>query len=184
MSDELNTSPVPPPRKNILWVECLKGGQRHRLLIYSPAVIGVFFHWTGKASKPCYKNHKLCEGGHDPETMKWRGYLHCWSYERGKPVFLQLTDTAVQQLWLQVSDKSALRGLSIHAARSKADNGRMSVQVDRYGEKGPDNLPPPLDVKESLLKLWKVPKTNALLNSRFYGGEEELPSRNGELGAP
>ncbi len=77
----------------ILFVECPAANTSSRFLVYSPQIMGMEMHWlpSERRTVPCFEDHSLCPGGHDPATVKWRCYVHAHSKNRDEPVFLQLT---------------------------------------------------------------------------------------------
>jgi hypothetical protein len=175
MSRKLNTSSSPPRRSSVLWVECIRGNERQKFTVYSPVIFGVYQHWTGRRTVPCWENHELCQGGHRESTLKWRGYIHAWSYTRNSAVFVQLTGESIDCWWNQIARGVSLRGQQIYVVRSKADNGRLFVEVDKYSTRDANKLPEPLDPRESLFKMWGLDASDQDLRSSLVSTPEELP---------
>jgi hypothetical protein len=175
MMRELNRSDVPPKKSDVLWVECVKGLERQKFLVYSPAIMGCYQHWTGKRTVPCFTNHDLCPGGHKEATKKWRGYVHAWSYKRNQQVICQLTGDAIESWWAQLSSGVSLRGQTIYVVRSTKDNGRLFVEVDKIFHRDADKIAQAVDPVASLWNMWKMEPSHAELNASLATETEHLP---------
>jgi hypothetical protein len=146
----------PPNRdSNVFWVEQLAGGESQKWRVWSPAVWGVWTHFSDGTS-PCYENHNHCLGGHDPETLRWKGYVLGWSFKLNKACFCQLTGTAYATWMEQVTPGVLLRGQTIKVNRTQKKKGRLSVEVCPYEQVDPHGLPPDVDPRPSLYNLWEL----------------------------
>ena len=172
---ELSRADKPPKKDETLWVVSPKGNERLKFIVYSPAVMGVHCHWTGRRTVPCFENQDLCEGGHKDATQKWRGYVHAWAYDLGRQVFVQLTGEAVESWWAQCGPGVSLRGQIVEVIRTQKNNGRLTVQVDKYLTREKDKLPEPRDCKLSLFKLWGVRPSIEEVRASLCTCTEEIP---------
>lgn len=148
---------IPPRRRDVLFVQSPDAGERLKFLVYSQSVWGVYTHYNGK-TKPCYENHDLCEGGHSLLNLRWKGYLHGWSYARNDQVIIQLTLEAANQLVEQLAESAVLRGLTIEVCRTAKKKGRSSCHVlGQYAQHDSAKLPPEIDPLRSLYNMWGLP---------------------------
>src|SRR5687768_8683416 len=154
---KLNRQDTPPETKDVLWVERLKGGVKGSFTVYSPKLWGVWTHYHKGRSKPCFLDDKLCIGGCVENNKKWYGYVHCWHLERNRQVIFQATPAGAR-MWLnQCVNGCSLRGMTIEACRTNADNGRQRILVSKWKNSGfRDDLPPPLDPTKSLFNMWDL----------------------------
>lgn len=172
---KLNLDPKPPRANGIMWVERIAGGERQQFTVYSPAILGIWTHYSRSGTRPCYAEQEHCEGGHCEETLRWKGYIHCWSFRMNRAVVLQLT-AAASNIWLeQVAGNANLRGQRIEVWRTKGENGRVRVSVNEYLATGTDHLPPPQDILPSLYSLWKMKPTLFLPDAKNISRPQELP---------
>lgn len=172
---ELDRQDTPPPAKNVLWVERLRGNERGTFTVYSQCLWGVNTHYHNGRTQPCFKNHDLCFGGHKVTNLRWKGYLHCWGYSRNRQVILQLTDAGARMLLKQVAQGAVLRGLTLEVARTSKDKGRLNVKVDHYALNKADRLPPEIDPLPSLWNLWGIDPSVELVNRKLIVDPAEIP---------
>lgn len=143
----------PPKAGPEIFIQRLKGGQKFTFTILSITLFGVWVHWDGKRSFPHYHPAEQCQGCMDRRQKRWKGFLHCFNYEIGQEVFLELTPFSATSLRNQLAGSDNLRGNRIQVSRTKGDNGRLVVQV-LTAIQNPEALPPEKDPKASILKLW------------------------------
>ena len=175
MKLELDRCDKPERKAEVLWIETVKGNERQKFIVYSPSIFGVYQHWTGKRTVPCFKNRDHCPGGHKEGNRKWRAYVHAWSFKRSEPVFIQLTDEAVNKWYRQISKGLTLRGQIIYVIRSEKDNGRLHVEVDPNVHPDPKRLPPEVDPLPSLWRMWAIEPSTMQLNSSLVSGPDDIP---------
>ena len=154
---ELSRNDKPPTKPGVWWVECLKGQEKQKFLIYSPVIQGVDMHYLVKEKRtvPCFKNHDLCPGGHSEKNRKWRCYVFAFSYKRHKNVFVQLTQDAWESWMCQLQPGQTLRGQTIWVHRSNADNGRLWVEMETWRSDQKTAMPLNEDCKLSIYDLWR-----------------------------
>jgi hypothetical protein len=162
----------PAKDPNILWVECPEANTSSRFVIYSPQHMGMEMHWFPEQHRtvPCFEDHSLCPGGHNPNTVKWRAYLHAHSERRDEAVFLQLTDEAMKSWLKKLRPGVTLRGQIITVHRTTKKNGRLWVEVNETMVHGLGKLPEPMDCKLSCWKLWRFRPDGAQLNANLSPG--------------
>lgn len=150
-----------PVNPDIFWVQSIDGGKQERYTIYSPQIWGVWthHHYELKRTTPCYDTHKFCFGGHDPRTLRFKGYLFGYSFERHRNEFLQLTEAAVINLEEQLGPEVQLRGLTIDVKRSAKKQGRLYVSIADYIHRDPRTLPMDVSPRASLYNTWDIPDT-------------------------
>jgi hypothetical protein len=147
---------VPMRDRNIFWIEPIPAGTKFQVRIWSPAVWGVWTHYHD-ATSPCYEDHSHCIDGHDPKTLRWKGYVMGWHYRENKPCFVQLTQAIVWKWWSQIGEGSNLRGCVTAFSRGPKKTSRLGVQIDRYQDQSGENLPQDCDPRKSLYNFWKLP---------------------------
>jgi hypothetical protein len=175
MKNGLNQQKGPPPRRDVLWVERVRGGEKFTARVYSPSMWGVWTHYVKGFSQPCYENSELCCGGHLESNMRWYGYVHAYSFKRQRAVIIQLTAGAAREWLEQLAEGTVLRGQQIEVSRTAADKGRVHVQVQQYQTVAADAIPPHIDPYRSLLAMWKVPPIEELLNRRLVSKPPDIP---------
>lgn len=170
-----NTQHSPPPPPDTLWVDTVGAAQNKKYICYSNSVFGLWTHYKNGQTSPCYSNHEFCPNGHEENTLRWKGYLHCFSYERAEPVFLQLTSKAVWDFLQKIGAGIDLRGLVLHVQRTAKKNGRLIVSQDHHTHVNLASLPKVRDPRRSLEKLWKIVPIPAILNAKLLGGPDDVP---------
>lgn len=171
---DLNTGDMPARPDTLHWVETLDAGAKVRFAIYSPQLWQVWTHYTGR-TKPCFKNHRLCEGGHKEETLRWYAYVFGWHFVECRRTFLQLTLGAARMLREQIATGVSLRGMTVDAMRPGKKQGPMKIQVVQYCKNDVERLGPDCDPHASLFKLWKVNNVGKPMNLKLGCGEDDLP---------
>lgn len=172
---ELNTADKPSNKKDTLWVEKVKPGEKGTFLIYSPVFQGVYTHYRGQGvgTVLCFKDHSLCVGGHEEGTMRWHGFLHCFHFEKNRQVFLHVTPEGRDNLLAQVADGVCLRGLRIQVRRPKdAPKGPYYVTILDEAGVHPNKLPRHRDARASIFNMFKVKPKGRMDTAAFTGGEE------------
>ena len=145
--------PIKPP--GIYWVESPKGGERQKWRIYSPTAWGVWTHYHGQTS-PCYENHKYCVHGHDPSTLRWKGYLFGWFEKKRKQAFLQITPEFWAAVEAQLGPGNTLRGKSLYAIRISHNKGPLACEMIDYMDSNPADCPKDQDPRASIYRTWKL----------------------------
>jgi hypothetical protein len=178
---ELSRSATPPRKEGVYWVECLKGSESQKFLIYSAVAQGLEMHWRPKERKtvPCFKNHDLCPGGHSEKTKKWRCYVFAFSYKRRGPCFIQLTKDAFDSWMHQCREGVNLRGQTINVHRTEKDNGRLYVEVEAWRPDARKDLPVDQDCKLSVFDLWKFDPATVMRDAEL--ASDMFNTGNGSL---
>ena len=118
-------------RKDVLYIEKLKGNDSQQFVVYSGNLFGFWTHWTDKGTVPCWEDHSLCEGGHKEQTLRQNFLLQAFSTKKGKQVFIYLTPAAAEGLLAQLEHEELLRGLVVRVTRTNKDNGRLTCEILR-----------------------------------------------------
>jgi hypothetical protein len=178
---EISRSATPRTEPGVWWVECLKGQDAQKFLVYSAQPQGLDMHWIPKERRtvPCFVNQSLCPGGHSEKTRKWRCYVFAHSYKRHKNVFVQLTKDAWDS-WIAFTKPGvSLRGQTIVVHRTEKDNGRLWVEVESWREERRKDLPGDEDCKKSVFALWRFDPSEVMLDAKLSSGEQFL--KNGHV---
>jgi hypothetical protein len=149
----LNTCHTPPPNGPELLIVRLKAGKKLLCVILSQSLWGVWTHWNGARSEPCFQERAHCNGCKRGLPKRWKGYLHVWDLERRRQVFVELTPVAAESINSQVGLGSVLRGYRVTLERMKGDQSRLIVHVHPMHTDS-DTLPPAKDPAGTLTKLW------------------------------
>jgi len=174
LSLPLNRSNVPPRPKDVLWIERLKGTESLRFTCYSKSFWGLWTHWSGSRTVPCFENHDHCIGGHDEATMRWKGYLHGWSQRKNRVCFCEFTPGAARELLEQVPDRQSLRGLHLIVSRTKTSKGRLHCSIDGVPLHA-SRIPPEADPMASLWHMWELDPMSHLVNRSLVTAPELVP---------
>jgi hypothetical protein len=154
MSD-FSTQHTPPAPGPEIPIERVRANDQRCYVVLSPALWGVWTHWAGDRSMPCWSERKDCDGCKRGLPRRWKGYLHCWNRQTGREAFAELTPLSAENLLAQVPDGAALRGLRLTLKRTAAKNGRLLVLLDP----GVQAIPRGIEAKDPcgvLCKLWGV----------------------------
>lgn len=182
ITPEISRSDRPPAKQGVWWVECLKGSESQKFLVYSPVVQGVEMHWLAKERRtvPCFANRELCPGGHSEKTLKWRCYIFAFSYLKKKNVFVQLTKEAWESWMSQCREGVNLRGTTIVVHRSEKNNGRLWVEVEAWRGEASGKMAADEDCKLSLFEMWRW-SPSELTSNATLGTGFDFPELNGKL---
>ena len=146
---------MPPKPGPAIFVKRLKGEEAVTVVILGDQVFGIWSHWQGKKSEPHFRDADTCPGCVARRPKRWKGYVHVYDYSANKEIFLELTPHSAHQLHFALGRQSELRGERIRVARSKGDNGRLTVAV-LTAEKKTEALPRAKDPRPTILKLWGI----------------------------
>jgi hypothetical protein len=151
----LRRSNDPPPRQGPeLRVIRLKGNEVKEVVILSRKLWGVFIHFDERLrrSEPCLENTETCPGCVAKRPSKWRGYFHV-TEPGSRPFILELTPEAAREFQDSMGPVKSYRGARAVFRRTKADNGRLLVELREYH--GDVNaLPTEIDPETVLRWLW------------------------------
>lgn len=170
--DGLRLSHTPPAPGPDMEIRRLKAGQKITFTVYSSQFWGVWVHWNGSRTEPCFEDVKRCPGHLRQLPLRWKGYLHGFEHERSRDIFLEFTALAAQQLLSFFDSDALLRGKRFNIMRMQGDKSRLRVQplaTVEHASSLPDGKSP-LDV---LSKLWVLPQ-----GKHLNGGPANLPSHS------
>lgn len=151
-----NGAQCPDKPDDVFFIEPIKPNAKFGVIVWSPAVWGVWTHFH-EATSPCYENHAHCVEGHDPRTLRFKGYIFGYHMGLMKPAFVQLTPPNVRAFWEQVPEGSQLRGFQINLSRGQKKNSPVKLGVDPYLVPDPARLRADLSPRASLYHMWKQP---------------------------
>ena len=156
----LNRQNHPPRGGPSMPIRRVKAGQRKQFAILSRSLWGVWTHWNGKQSEPCYQEKKQCGGCKRGLPKRWKGYLHAYDFMDKEECFLELTPLACDQLLAQAGDKEPLRGNRVLVERGAGNKARLTVTM-LTPVQSVSSLPAEKDPQSALQKLWGVDDTVA-----------------------
>jgi hypothetical protein len=155
MGEDLNrqdTPPKPGPARPIIRVQ---GDEPTIVHIASNRLWGVWTHWDGHRSQPCFQANEECEGCKKGHPKRWKGYLHAWSVKLKREIFLELTPTTAENLLAQLPNGQDLRGLWIKCSRVNGQRqARIKVEIIEPPNSWPTMKMPLKDPRETLDLLW------------------------------
>jgi hypothetical protein len=177
----LSRSATPPTKPGVYWVECPKGNESQKFLVYSPVIQGVNMHWISaqRRTVPCFENRDLCPGGHKEANLKWRAYVFGFSHKRHKNCFMQLTADAWESWLSQVREGVNLRGQTIIVHRTEKNNGRLWVEVESWREAPKAEMPLDQDCKLSCYDLWRFDPSTVMADAKL--GSDLAVLKNGKI---
>lgn len=150
-----NKAPRPGPELEILRIVDTR---IRNFTILAEGVQGIWTHWNGKASEPCYVPVESCDGCKKGTPRRWKGYLHVIDHELRKEGFLEITPTAADTLKHYLPKEVSLRTVRISLCRSSnSPKGRLRCTVNDALQTS-EQLPKERDPMETLSKLWKMDK--------------------------
>jgi hypothetical protein len=165
---------IPPKDVRLHWVETVEANAAIKFTVWSPAIWQIWAHFSGK-TKPCFKNHDMCEGGHDESTLRWYGFLFGFHQTRNSPAFMQITPGAAREIEAAVAPGSSYRGMVITVHRGRSKQGPLHVKIDRYQTFGEDRLGRDLDPHHSVFRLWKVKHLGQALKFSLVTDPQDVP---------
>lgn len=151
--DQLNLEHVPPqpgPRMPIIRI---KAGERIGVVILSPSIWGLWTHWAGNHSLPCFAEKSQCEGCKRGLPRRWKGYVHVVVENERRQGFLELTPLSAESLLMQSEKGRPLRGYRFEIKRLAGDKARMHVR-STHPDPSPFGLPHHQDPQSTLMRLW------------------------------
>lgn len=173
--DEFARDNVPPKREGELWIERMKANGRKQFTIYSRHLWGIWTHWDGKRSQPCYKDKKKCLGCGKGLPTRWKAYVHAYDHIKRMQVFVELTPTASRSLLDQIGKGLALRGVVMTLQRTAAQNGRLNVHLDKVTD-ATMHLPAEVDPFQTLCSIWGITRPDDQVDDDRYEGGMAIPA--------
>ena len=168
MSEAIDRDDSPPRPGPEMEIKRLRANQSLSVTLLS-ALWGVWTHWNGRCSEPCYKDHKKCAGHRKGYPRRWKGYIHAIDHASREEIFVELTPLACQCLLRQLGSATRLRGQVVRIKRLGGDRARLEVFVM---PPHPEHLqlPKEKDPYPILAKLWGIADGEAL-----FGGSDDIP---------
>lgn len=155
---KLNRCDTPPPPGPRYRIRRLRHGESMQFILLGP-MCGLYTHWTGSRTEPCYENKKDCAGCRTGKPKRWKGYVHVWNEAIPGEEFLEFTPTAAALLNDLLGDAAELRGNRLMMERGGGDKSRLKLSLLCHYEKLRSNhpLPQTRDPLETLSRLWNDP---------------------------
>ena len=152
---EFNRSDRPPRSGPEMLIRRLKASQSIHCTVLSQSLWGVWTHWNGARSEPCYAEKKECPGCKRGLPKRWKGYLHVVDNMANSTMFLELTPSAAEKILAVLGEADSLRGNRMKVARLAGDKARLVVEL-MLPFKDVDSLPKSQDPYCTLKKLWGI----------------------------
>lgn len=148
-------SRVAPEVQRVTKVHRVDGAERFHAWIISPLPWWVPFHWVDGGSVPHYDAPDRCSMCDLEHIVQVRGYLLVSEGRGHKPVFLEVTAFAWEEVKELLPDPANLRGFQILAKRERPNKNaplQLKFHPDERSDMGSleDEDPRP-----TLLTLWK-----------------------------
>jgi hypothetical protein len=159
---ELRIQSTPPPHGPERFIRRLAAGQRLYVTVLSRSLWGVWTHWFGAKSGPCYRDKKSCDGCKRGFPARWKGFLCCLNLENKHVEFCELTPLAAENLLAQVPKGQSLRGLRLTLERGKGDKARLKCIITGVALNQCD-LPKEETPEKTLVALWGTPEIDIRL---------------------
>lgn len=162
MSD-LNRDDRPPRIPKTMHLRRLKAGERFHGILLAP-LWGVWTHWNGNRSEPCFKKKVSCPGHRKGLPSKWKGYFHVWNLLERAEEFLEVSPVAADQILDCLTTGHPARGHRVTILRGNGTKARLKVEVN---ESVPDaeSLPQPKDPNKTLRRLWGIADDDGEFNN-------------------
>lgn len=132
-----------------------------KVVLVSASVQGADLHWISGRTVPCIGEEEGCPYHHDRTEcgLRWKGYAACLQY--GQWSAPQCLVAITKRAWVgcgelrSASRAGLLRGRVLTLTRGRGVTARaVLAELSPFPVAGGDKLPPPIDVKASLLVLW------------------------------
>lgn len=160
---ELNKCPFPPKGPKQLWVERLKANQILEVVCLSPAVEGYMTHWQPLPGKfkgysiPCTNPTSECEGHKRGLGQRWRGIMHCFQWNKGKQLYLEITPETQEHLGNIMGPDLSYRGHCFRFTRMDGDQTRVKVELlPDYAQRTKRELAPFKSADATMQKMWDL----------------------------
>jgi len=154
---KLCTQGVPPKPGPRIEIVRLKANQTAELTIYSPAVHGIWTHWIGSVSAPCWEPRAKCEHCKNNAPRRWKGYLFCWHQGLSDNIFIELTPASTKSIMDVVGPVASLRGYRMFLQRGNGDKAWLKVVLrSRFQDVSDSVMPDDVSPEKTLRQLWGV----------------------------
>jgi len=140
-----------------IWVRRLKASEAVHVTVYSNALQGVWIHWNGHTSEPCYSPVRECPGHRRNLPAKQRFYMHVFNHHKRREEFIELPAGAAENVLEFFPQGMTLRGCRLTLTRGGGAKAHLKVEVLPPIDttvSGP--LPQAKDVHETLCQLWNL----------------------------
>lgn len=155
MDPQLNLDPNPPRPGPTLWIFRLKGAEMKTFLCLSRGIFGIWTHWMGRASAPCFADPLVCPGCKNLAPKRWKGYINVHCYEARRNGFFELTPVTSDNLLSMYDQGGSLRGERFNVSRGKGDKARLKVQP-LQSHQDLSSLPEEVSPEGTLRALWNI----------------------------
>jgi hypothetical protein len=144
-----------PPEGGYMYVPIVSPEpfKRVELLIVGWPLVGIFTHYQGDRTVPCYEEINqcaFCQAGYNP---RWKGYLACYAAGPGRKVIGEITAGACRACPDLVDPSCSRRGYRLELMRmGTARNSLVRARLLPPIPNAP--IPDGFPVEDALLHLW------------------------------
>jgi hypothetical protein len=153
MLPRLNRQNQPPHPGPPMLIRRVKKNQTITVTFLCRSVWGLWTHWAGNRSEPCFEDKKDCPGHKRGLPLRWKGYYHVFNHDSRAEEFLEVTPVIADYVNSLLGKDEPLRGNRANVSRGASDNSRMRVNLLTRTAKL-DQLPPEKDPMAVLMNLW------------------------------
>lgn len=144
-----------------IWIRRLKASEKINCTVYSTSLQGLWTHWLGNHSLPCFTPKTECPGCKTGAPLRQKFFLHIGNMDQHEEEFLELPPGAADDFLGYYPEGSNCRGQRLTVTRGKGKKARLAIEIHASHEaiaKSP--LPQPKDPFFSLCELWGLDPKN------------------------
>jgi hypothetical protein len=139
------------------------------LVIVTPSLVGAETHYFDSRTRP-HVVRGVCEGCDRHIDKRWKGYLGCWDRHKGRMALAEVTREAFEKCPGFKDYKDRLRGLVVQLVRNgSSKNARVTAKLMAWAGSAVE-LPPPVDVKAALQRIWFTHQGQQISEGEFLAG--------------
>lgn len=150
------------------------------VIILSHDLWGTGTHYWGGRTVPCHDDR--CDACDAHNESRWHGYLCAWAPKTHYKFLLELTKAGAAAVIDERKKRHTIRGLILAAERlGRKANGKLVLHLTP-SDWADDGLPPAVDVRSVMLKIWGIREDQAEqdLHKAFQQRSKALRS-NGQV---
>lgn len=151
--------PPPPISKRFFPILSPKPDMPVKAIITSDRPLACWTHYHNRETFPCTRSNDTCSLCRARLSPRWKAYLCGMVAITGKSAVIELTAGAVHSCPKIIDEKAKLRGWGIELFRGgRAVNAPVRCKLfEAPPSISKGFIPPPFDLKSSLLRMWGNP---------------------------